>query len=137
MIPSCFNCRHLDPGHSPTFDDPGDGWGCKNEEMDQMPEEGVNFTGTDDEVAQAYAENCSGYEFFDWEAQHRGEAEALAEDDRKMKALEPELEEMQRQGELAEEARLIGLGLLTPDGNPTNEYYRQADFAYQVWRERR
>ena len=131
MIPSCFNCRHLDAGHSPTFYDPGDGWGCKNEELDQMPEEGVDFTGTDDEVAQAYAENCSGYEFFDWEAQHRGEA--LAEHDRKM----PDLEEMRHQGELAEEVRLIGLGLLTPDGNPTDEYYRQADYAYDAWRGRR
>lgn len=48
-----------------------------------------------------------------------------------------EIAEMEEAKQLAETERLIEAGLLTEDGEPTDAYYRESDFQYDCWQERR
>jgi hypothetical protein len=90
----------------------------------------------DEELAQHNARNCPGFEFFDWNADYKAQAEAEAKY-LEESTLTPEQEEDLRQiSEAAETQRLIEIGHLTHDGEPTPEFYAAADFAYDCYRER-
>lgn len=48
-----------------------------------------------------------------------------------------EVAELQEAAQEAQTQKLIEAGYLTKEGDPTDAYYRESDFQYDCWRERR
>jgi len=86
---TCLTCQHRDAWHYPAaFDQPEDsGYDCgaePNHLESDWAQELMGAVGTLGEEAQAIANQCPGYEYFDWDRheyeQDQGMAEQMAAD---------------------------------------------------------
>jgi hypothetical protein len=129
---TCFTCMHCKSwGYAGSLEEPPEsGWECglegSDEEMDEIFMEYEHENG---EIDERVADKCPYYEYYEpIEEEPLYDPLLTAE----------EIDELASVKSKADEEYLISIGHLDPvTGEPTDAYYRAADFAYDSWREKR
>lgn len=82
-------------------------------------------------LTQFYARGCPGYQYFDWEEYDYNQAEAEAKIEKQLSNIDP-FDELDKMKELSNTLKLIEIGLLNSNGEPTNEFYRLSQQQYEA-----
>lgn len=102
FVPSCFTCKHVKMwSHAATREEPADeGYECNHPDQElinaNFVEPPLEVEDTPEAMAIYCAQDCPGYEFFDWNAHYAAQDDAYAN-------------ELQAQAKIAQTYRELGL----------------------------